>query len=530
MYLYFALSGLINALTSTFLGIIVYLKDRNNSVNKLFAFMCFGFAAWSYPYTMWPLVTTKSATLFWFQVLHFGAIFIPIFYFHFVLVWFNVQREKKWQIIFGYCLAVFFCFFVFSPLFIADMEPKFAMRWWAIPGKIYHIYLVYFFGYYIYASILMLCGYLKSKGLEKKQLKFILIGIVFSIISGSTNYLLWYNINIPPYLNIFASLYVILTAYAILKHHLFDIKVIAAEIFTFLISITMLVNALYSQKLVYEGLLKGGLFVATTFFGYLLIRSVLKEVEQKEKLSQLTITLQKANEELRKLDDAKTEFISIASHQLRTPLTAIKGFVSMMIEGDYGKFSSEQDGILNKVFASNERLILLVDNLLDISRMEQGRMNYMFEKMSAEDLVENIVDELGQTAKMKGLDLKLIKPKKALLQIVGDEMKLRQVFMNLIDNAIKYTEKGSVEVKTEVKNNKFLFSVKDTGAGIAPHEQANLFKRFSRGNRIPKLHVGGSGLGLYVALKVTEAHHGKIWAESPGEGKGSTFFVSLPVG
>lgn len=529
MYIYFAITGLVNALTSTFLGIVVYLRDRENSINKMFAFLCFGFAAWSYPYIMWPLVLTKEETLFWFRILHFGAIFIPIFYFHFVLVWIKEQRKKKWQLILGYCLAVFFCFFVFSPLFISDMVPKFAMNWWAVPGAVYHIYLIYFFGFYIYASILLFLRYKKSVGIEQKQLKFILIGIVFSIISGSTNYLLFYNINFPPYLNIFASLYVILISYAILKHHLFEIKVIATELFTVFVSIILLINALYSQTLV-EGILKFSLFAATAFFGYLLIKSVIKEVEQKEKLAQLTITLQKANSELRQLDDAKTEFISIASHQLRTPLTAIKGYISMMTEGDYGKFTGEQMDVLRKLYASNQRLICLVENLLDISRMEQGRMNYLFENINIEDLARDVVDELVETAKIKNLDLRFIKTKSAVSKIVADEQKIRQVFMNLVDNAIKYTEKGSIEVKLEKKKDSVLFSVKDTGLGVKPEDKGKLFKRFSRGSSMPKLHVNGSGLGLYVVLKVTEAHHGKVWVESAGEGKGSTFFVSLPVG
>lgn len=250
MYLYYTLSGLFNALTGTLLGILLYKKNKNSKANKALALFCFSIAAWSYPYSLWPLMENKELSLFIFRALHFGAIFVPITYFHFVIIWLKIYKQKKWEMIIGYCLAIFFCFFVFSPLFVTGVEPKFAMQWWGIPGTMYYIYLFYFFFFFIHSSIILFLGYLKSEGNLKIQIKIILIGIVISVIAGSTNYFLWFDINIPPYGNILASTYVILSVYTIIHHQFMNIKLILRKSSVYIASlITILGLALIIKYL-----------------------------------------------------------------------------------------------------------------------------------------------------------------------------------------------------------------------------------------------------------------------------------------
>jgi len=247
-----------------------------------------------------------------------------------------------------------------------------------------------------------------------------------------------------------------------------------------------------------------------------------------KEVSRATADLQQANTELRKLDEAKSEFISIASHQLRTPLTVIKGYVSMMLEGSFGKLAPTVDENLYKVYESNERLIHLVENLLNISRIESGRLQFNFAKEDLTDTVASVVEELSHTSEMKKIYLKYSPPKEQIM-VDMDEEKIRQVVINLIDNAIKYTKKGGVTVSLQKQADKAYFCVSDSGMGIAEKDLPNLFKKFSRGKDTSIVHTEGTGLGLFVGKMMIEAHKGKIWAESKGTAQGSKFCFTIPL-
>lgn len=249
-----------------------------------------------------------------------------------------------------------------------------------------------------------------------------------------------------------------------------------------------------------------------------------KEVEK------ATHELRTANQELKKLDEAKSEFISIASHQLRTPLTVIKGYSSMMLEGSFGKIQPPiiSDNI-QKIFESSQRLTNLVEDLLNISRIESGRLNFAFTFDDLEPVVASVVEELESTAKAKNIYLKYEKPTTNLPLVKIDKNKIRQVIINIIDNSIKYTQSGGVTVRLIELGDFIRFSTIDTGMGIKPELLQQLFQKFSRGEETSVIHTEGIGLGLYVGKMMIEEHGGRIWAESAGEGKGSTFSFELPI-
>ncbi|MCK5211793.1 hypothetical protein KAJ89_03765 [Candidatus Parcubacteria bacterium] len=260
---------------------------------------------------------------------------------------------------------------------------------------------------------------------------------------------------------------------------------------------------------------------------YTEIKNFSKKLEHEVDVA--TEGLVRANSKLRQLDQAKSEFVSIASHQLRTPLTVIKGYISMMLEGSYGKLSALHRESLDKVFQSNERLIHLVENLLNISRIESGRLKINKEKIRLELMVADVSEELMIRAKSKGIKLIYKKPKKKIPSVNIDKEKIRQVILNLIDNAVKYTKKGKVEVSVEQKGNYLQCLVKDTGMGFTKADYIDLFDKFSRGVGTDLVHTEGTGLGLYVAKQMITLHKGKIWAKSKGQGKGSEFYFTLPV-
>ena len=239
-YIYFSLSALINAVISAFFGLFIYIKNREAKANKIFILFCFGVAAWSFPYIFWPLAKTPENTLMAFQLLHVGACYVSILYFHFVVEWLGMFEKMKKVVYFGYFIASFFVLIIPTSLFIYDMVPKFSMRYWAEPGILYHFYLVMFFSYFFYSSYLLIKSFIRATGVKRCQIKYILIGMVLAFLGGSTNYFLWYDINFPPYGNILASSFVIFTAYAIIKYRLMDIRLVIKRsfVFTFMIVIT----------------------------------------------------------------------------------------------------------------------------------------------------------------------------------------------------------------------------------------------------------------------------------------------------
>jgi len=257
------------------------------------------------------------------------------------------------------------------------------------------------------------------------------------------------------------------------------------------------------------------------------VKGFSKKLERE--VEKATKELKEAYEKLKNLDRAKSEFISIASHQLRTPLAAIKGYISMFLEGTYGKLSEKIKEPMENVYKSNERLIKLVNDLLNVSRIETGKIKLELQKTSIEDVISNIINELKIEAEKKNIYLKWQEPKKPLPEILVDRDKIRQVILNLIDNAIRYTNKGGIRIIYQTANKKCQIIIADTGEGMTREEILHLFESFSRGGAGTQFYSEGAGLGLYVAKKFVEMHKGKIWAESPGKGKGSTFYIELPI-
>ena len=237
----------------------------------------------------------------------------------------------------------------------------------------------------------------------------------------------------------------------------------------------------------------------------------------------------KRNEKFKKLDELshfKSELLSLASHQIRSPLAAIKGFISLIITGSYGEVSDRIKETLGKVQKSADELIGLINTLLDVRKVEEGKMEYVFARTDLNKIVTDVVDLLRSLAETKKLEFTFVSPGKEI-PVNADAEKLKQVIQNLTDNAIKYTPSGFVKVELKEEGGMATVSVSDSGLGVPSDLIPYLFEEFVRDERVKK-EIRGTGLGLYIARKITEAHGGKMSAESPGEGKGSTFRVVVP--
>lgn len=253
-----------------------------------------------------------------------------------------------------------------------------------------------------------------------------------------------------------------------------------------------------------------------------------RDVEQQEKLSALNITLNEANRKLQNLDLARSEFVAMASHQLRTPPSTIKWYLETILAGDYGEVNPEVRDALKKSEITNNSLIALSDELLNVSRIERGTMEFFFEDTSLAELIQSSIDQLLPLANLKKLSLKFVKPNTPAPIVMADRQKFRQVISNLIDNAIKYTKEGSIVVTLSFDDKNITVKVSDTGKGITKDQMKAVFQKFSQGKDL-LTRATGMGLGLYLAKIIVTQHKGKIWAESDGLNKGSNFVMTLPI-
>ena len=252
-------------------------------------------------------------------------------------------------------------------------------------------------------------------------------------------------------------------------------------------------------------------------------------VELENRVQERTRSLDAANKKLRELDQRKSAFVSIASHEIRTPLTAMKGFVENMLAGVTGDLRERQVLYLTRVKYNIERLTRTLNDLLDLSRIEAGRMELRLTDVSLAEVVAEVLDHLRLQAEAKSLVLETTAPSQ-LAPVRGDRDKILQILTNLVHNAIKFTpSSGLISVSlTPMEDSMIQVCVADTGCGIATEEVPRVFERFYRSDS-GTTETRGSGLGLAITKSLVELHHGRIWVES-AVGSGSRFYFTLPTG
>jgi len=261
------------------------------------------------------------------------------------------------------------------------------------------------------------------------------------------------------------------------------------------------------------------------------LRKVLDEKQRFVSLKDYAYELERANKELRKIDDIKSEFVSVASHELRTPLAAIKNAVQLILSRKAGEVNENQDKFLSMAERNINRLTNILNDLLDLSRIESGRIDIKFEELDIRVPIEFIASSFKPQADGKSIRLRTELPE-GLPTVYGDREKVEQVLTNLLGNAMKFTpEEGEIIVTAQpldAKERKLAISVRDTGIGIPADELEKVFEKFHQVEGSLHRSVGGTGLGLAITKGLVEAHHGTIWVESE-MGKGSTFTFTLPI-
>jgi len=521
----------INGITALTFGTFVYFKGREKTVNRCFLLMNIGVSIWAFSYCIWLYSTNESDALFWSKMLNFGATLIPIFYLHWVLSFLKKDKEYKPILFFGYLTTLIFTIFSFHPIYIKSVKRILNFPYWPQAGP---LYICFIFINYIGLISFALYQLFKNRKIvshEKKvQIDYIILGTILGFGGGATNFPLMMGIEfLPPIGQPLVAFYVFLFSFAITRYHLFGIEVILTEILVFVIGVVILIQIFTAPNLVWK-FINGIIFLLFLIFGYLLIRATYREIKRKEEAEKLALQERALREEAERLSRAKDQFILSIQHHLRTPLTPVMGYLSMILEGIFGEIKNKK--IKEKLIAMQKSVNVLhklMEDLLDINQLRVGKKILSLEKVNLEEIIKEVIEELEPQAKEKGLYIKF--KKEILPEMKLDRMRIKEAIFNLLDNAIKYTQKGGVEINCKLENAKCKIEIKDTGIGMTKEEIENFLRGtlFERGKEAKKAWGPGRGIGLAIAIEFIKAHGGKIIAQSEGRNKGTTFIVELPL-
>jgi len=252
----------------------------------------------------------------------------------------------------------------------------------------------------------------------------------------------------------------------------------------------------------------------------------------KEEIDQATKSLKEANTRLQHIDKLKDEFVSLASHELRTPMTVIKSYIWLLLQGKSGQLSDKQMLYLDRAYSSTNRLINLVNDMLNISRIESGRLVIDKKAVDIKGLISDVITEMAPKAQEEGVNLAAPDKQNLIPSVIADPDRIKEVLINLIGNSLKFTPRdGKITVTLTSKDGEVIVEVADTGTGINKEDIQKLFQKFGvvGSSYLRKQNTQGTGLGLYLSKSLIELHGGRLWAESEGEGKGSNFYFTLKI-
>ncbi|MFA5937052.1 MAG: HAMP domain-containing sensor histidine kinase [Candidatus Paceibacterota bacterium] len=355
----------------------------------------------------------------------------------------------------------------------------------------------------------------------KKQIFFSTAGILFFLLALSSGNFIgsfteqW---NYSQFGLFVMPIFIGVLAYLVVKYNSFNVKLIATQVLVWGLAI-LIGSQFFFIKVPINYLLTGVTFIASIIFGYFLIKSVKREIQQKEELARLNIYL----EDLLK---QRESLVHLVTHKVKGSFTRSKYIFAGILDGTFGDINDEIKKRAEQGLESDNMGIETVDLVLNASNLQKGTVKYDMKNIDFKELVEKSIAEKKISIEAKGLKLET-EIKADSYNVLGDSIWLKEVVNNLIENALKYTKEGTIKIGLEKNGNKIKLYVKDTGIGINSEDKNILFTEGGRGKDSVKINVDSTGYGLYSVKMIMEAHKGKVWMESEGVDKGSTFFVEL---
>jgi signal transduction histidine kinase len=522
-----------------FIGFFVYFNNRKELANKLLLFIFLNYSLWVFIDMIGWTNIHSDLLLFvwpWFGI---SSALISILSIYLVYVFINKNDISiLLKTIFTLLLAPLF---IFAPTYLNltgfNITNCDAYGFEGVVYKTYYVALGVLA--MIWIPIILLKKFFSADRDLKKQIILFGVGIesflfIFFSATFLVSYLAGFGIledsSLESY-GLFGMLFFsAFLSILMVKFKAFNTKLIGAQ--ALVATLWFLVGSLlFVAKSTTTQIVSATTLFITTIAGYLLVRSVKKEVRLREEVEGLAQSLAVANEKLKELDKLKSEFVSIASHQLRAPLTAIRGYASMLLDGSFGVIPSEAKEPLDRISESAKNMAYSVEDYLNVSRIESGNMKYNYADFNLRDETEHVCDDLRPQALRKGLVLLFRTDLKSQGVINADVGKTIQIVQNLINNSIKYTEKGSIKVlvRDDVVRKKIYVDIEDTGIGMSEETRVKLFGKFERASNANAVNNSGTGLGLYVAYAMAKGMNGNITAHSEGDGKGSRFTIEFPL-
>lgn len=526
----FAISGLINALTAVSFGVLVLCKNWRNRQNQIFFLMTGSLAIWGIAYWQWLKAIDYDAALLWVRILAVGSVFIPTFFLDWIVQLMRKPKEIRNFVSLAYLAAITVALFANTEYVISGLSQKLSFPFWPDPGILYTIYFwLLYIGVVFYSIHAIYHGYLEEKNPQRRgQLLYILWGAVLGFGGGFTNFLLWYGIPIPPYGTFLVAAFPFLLGFSLIRHGLFNAKSIATEILVFFIGVILFIQLVLSHSLI-EYVLRSAFFVLVVFFGVLLIRSVYREVEQRERIEKLAKALESANKQLEAANKGQENLIHLISHEVKGGLGKAIDVFAEITEGTYDSNYDALKKMAGMALHDNRKVVGQIEDVLNSANFRTGAVSYDKKPFDFREALLESVSKYKPEAEAKGLSFEVRVAAGENYTVNGDRgLIVGHVFKNLIENAINFTPTGSITVQLSKTGNAVLLSVKDTGVGITPEDKERLFTEGGRGKDSLKVNVHSTGYGLFIAKQIVDAHGGRIWAESEGEGKGAMFVVKLP--
>lgn len=434
-----------------------------------------------------------------------------------------------------YLYALIFCIFVLIPLTLSNLiffQVHVSPTYVGVKiGPLMILFALYSLFCLISPVYTAIDTFSKAQLAEKKKIGTVLVGLLGMYAGFIFTIMLPIQINGNAAGVFFGPFYIIFflvcTVVAIVKHQLFNIRYAAIDALVFLLNLFLFIQVFFSEsasKFIINLLVLASALTLSTF----LVQSNRREMRKFEEETNMK-ALEETNRQLQELDRQKTEFLNIAAHQLRTPASVINNYVAMMKDGDYGVVPDQLHEVIDNIGISNQWLIRLANEFLNIAHLEAGQTKYHFASANLVDVADSVYHELSARAKSKNLKLIWEKPLEPIFLKV-DEEKIRQSIFNFVENAIKYSNSGAITLILLPEKNKISVKVIDQGVGFTDIEAKDFFKKFRRGKNAHQIEVNTStGLGLYICRMFVEGHGGEVWAKSEGPGSGSEFGFWIPV-